>query len=127
MFLSWLLINTKQNYWLTELEIAEFVWVIKKIHYLVKLSKHKLMIQTDHSTIVNIVKQRSIISTTSTMWMNLKLVRASQFLYWFNLNIRHKPEKENIIPNTLSCLANTNIGKLPRDYNKLDTLATINI
>lgn len=104
MFLSRFLADAERNYWPTELEIAGFVWVVKK---------------TDHSAIVDIVKQRSIVSTTSTMQMNLSLVRASQFLCQFNLDVRYKPGKENIAPDALSRLASTNTGKLTKECVKI--------
>lgn len=127
MFLSQLLTDAKQNYWPTELEIAGFVWTMKKIRHLVKLSKHKVVIQMDHLTIVDIVKQHSVVFTTSTIQTNLRLVRVSQFLCRLNLNLCYKPGKKNIVPDTLSQLASTNTGKLLRDYNKLDALSTIDV
>ena len=127
MFLSRLLTNTERNYWPTELEIAGFMWVIKKICHLVKLSKYKVVIQTDHLAIVDIVKQCSIVLTTLTMRMNLKLVRASQFLCQFNLDIYHKPEKENIVPDALFWLVSANTGKMPKNYNELNVLATVDV
>ena len=127
MFLSQLLTDVEQNYWPTELEIAGFVWVIKKIRYLVKSLKYKVMIQIDHSAIVDIVKQCSIVSITSTIQMNLRLVRALQFLCRFDLGVCHKSGKENIVPDALLQLASTNTGKLLRDYNKLDVLTTIDV
>lgn len=35
LFLSRLLTIAKKNYWSTELKIADFVWVIKKLRHLV--------------------------------------------------------------------------------------------
>lgn len=124
MFLFRLLTSAERNYWPTELKMAGFVWVIKKIRHLIESSKHKVVIQTDHSAILDIIKQRSIVTTTSTMRMNLRLVRASQFLCQFNLDVRHKPGKENIVPDALSRLASTNPSTLPPDYNELDALYT---
>ena len=77
MFFSRLSTDAEQNYWPTELKIAGFIWIIMKIRHLVKLSKHKVVIQTNYSAIVNIVKQHLIVSTISTMQINLRLVRAS--------------------------------------------------
>ena len=61
------------------------------------------------------------------MRINLKLVKVSQFLCRFNLDVCHKPGKENIVPDALSQLVSTNTGKLPKNYNKLDALAIIDI
>lgn len=123
LFLSRLLSPAENNYWPTELEIAGFVWVLKKVRHMVESSKHSIKVQTDHSAILDIMRQNSIVSTTSTMRMNVRLVRASQFLRQFNLDVRHKPGKEHILPDALSRLASLNSDKLlPPDHSKLDAL-----
>lgn len=124
MFLSRMLSEAERNYWPTELEVAGFVWVLKKIRHLVESSKHPTIIQTDHSAILDIMKQSSITSTTSTMRMNVRLVRASQFLRQFPLEVRHKPGKEHIVPDALSRLASTNKSSLSSSHDELDALFT---
>ena len=59
--------------------------------------------------------------------MNVRLVRASQFLRQFRLDVRHKPSKEHIIPDALSRLASTNhdaASSKDDDYSELDVLFT---
>ena len=122
MFLSRMLTSAEHNYWPTELEIAGFIWVIKKIRHLVDSSLH-VIIQTDHSAILDIVKQKSIVATTSTVRMNLRHVRASQFLSQFKqLEVRHKPGKANIVPDALSRLASLDTPKLAPEYDELEAL-----
>ena len=121
MFLSRILTDAERNYWPTELEIAGFVWVIKKVRYLVELSKHKVVIQTDHSAILDIMKQ-TLLVTTSTVRANVRLIRASQFLRQFQLDVRYKPGKEHIIPDALLRLASTNTGSLDKEHGELDAL-----
>ena len=58
--------------------------------------------------------------------MNLRLVRVSQFLQQFNLDVRHKPGKEHIIPDALSRLASTNVGCSDPFHSELDALFTYN-
>lgn len=87
LFLSRLLTSTEQNYWPIELEIAGFVWVVKKVRHIIESSKSNVIIQTDHSVIIDILQQSSVISTTSTMRLNLRLVQASQFLQQFKLDV----------------------------------------
>ena len=60
------------------------------------------------------------------MRLNLRLVRASQFLQQFKLNVRHKSGKEHIIPDALSRLANSNIGTADLSYLELDALYVYN-
>ena len=122
IFLSRMLTSAEKNYWPTELEIAGFVWTIKKVRHLVESSKHAVVIQTDHLAILNIIKQSSITSTTSTMRMNVRLVRASQFLRQFQLDVKHKPGKEHIVPDALSSLASVTKLTLPKDHSELDVL-----
>ena len=125
LFFFRLLTSAERNYWPTELEIAGFVWVVKKVRHIIKLSKSSVIIQTDYSAIINILQQSSITSTTSTMRLNLRLVRASQFLQQFKLDVRYKPGKEHIIPDALSRLASANRHPDP-EHSELDALFTYN-
>ena len=105
MYLSRILTMAERNYLPTELEIAGFVWTIKKVRHMVESSKLPVVVQTDHSAILDIMRQSSITSTTSTLRLNVRLVRASQFLRQFRLEVRHKAGKEHIVPDALSRLA----------------------
>lgn len=101
------------NYWPTELEVAGIVWVVKKIRYLIESSQvPPVIIYTDHSAAVPISRQTTL-TTSSTDKLNLRLVRASQYLSGFNLAIRHKPGKSNIVPDALSRLQG--VEQVPRD------------
>ncbi len=122
LFLSRLLTAAEKNYWPTELEIAGFVWVIKKLRHLVESSRASVIIQTDYAAILDIMQQSSIASTSSTMRMKVRLVRASQFLRQFHLIVRHKPGKEHIIPDALSRLASANNSGHDPEYSELDVL-----
>ena len=121
MFLSRTLTSAERNYWPTELEIAGFVWTIKKVRHMVESSKLPVIVQTDHSAILDIMRQSSITSTTSTLRLNVRLVRASQFLRQFRLDVRHKPGKEHIVPDALSRLASSK-SVLSEDHSELDVL-----
>lgn len=83
---------------------------MKKVRHIIKLSKSSVIIQTNHFVILDILQQSSITSTTSTIRLNLRLVRVSQFFQQFKFKVRHKPGKIYIIPDALSRLANFNIG-----------------
>ena len=56
------------------------------------------------------------------MRINIRLIRASQFLRQFRLDIRYKFNKKYIILDTLSRFINTNKFILFEDYSKLDAL-----
>ena len=60
------------------------------------------------------------------MKMNVKLIRASQFLRQFNLNVKYKPEKKHIISDALSRFVNLNFDKnISSDHFELDALYDI--
>ena len=106
LFLSRLISPAESRYWPTELEIAGLVWVIRKIRYMIESSQHPVRIYTDHGA-SPVISLQTTLHTTSTERSNLRLVRASEYIQRFNLDIRHKPEKANTIPDALSRLANT--------------------
>jgi len=72
------------------------VRVIRKIRHMVKSTEVP-------SAAVPICRQTSL-TTSSTDKLNLRLVRASQYLSGFNLSIRHKAGKANIVLDALSRL-----------------------
>ena len=112
LFLSRLISDAETRYWPTELEIAGLVWVVKKMRHLIEASTHATVIYTDHSAAVSIVRQTSL-NTSSIEKLNLRLVRASEFLQRFRIDVRYKPGKTNIIPDALSRLTS-------RDYKPSD-------
>ena len=104
MFLSRCLNSAEKNYWPTELEIAGIVWVVRKIRHMIESTEcPPTIIYTDHSAAIPISRQTSM-TTSSTDKLNLRLVRASQYLSGFNLTLRHKSGKTNIVPDALSRL-----------------------
>ena len=56
LFLSKLLTSAEANYWPTKLDIAGFVWVLKKQGHMLDSSEHPIRVQTDHSAILDIIK-----------------------------------------------------------------------
>lgn len=70
---------------------------------MVEAFKHDIIIHTDHASATSIARQTTL-STTNTDKLNLRLVRASQYLSQFSLDVRHKPGKQHIIPEALSRL-----------------------
>ena len=72
-FLSRLLINTETRYWSTELKVADLVWVIQKIQHMIESVIKVTIIYTDHSAMMNIVHQLSLL-TTFTEKINLQLI-----------------------------------------------------
>ena len=114
LFLSRQLSSAKTRYWPTELEMAGIIWVVKKIRHLIEASTKSTIIYTDHSAAIDIVRQSSM-NTTSTEKLNLRLIRASEYLQRFRIELRHKPGKTNIVPDILSRLASRSYRSEPED------------
>ena len=104
MFLSKILSSAEAEYWPTELEVACLIWIMRKIRHMVEGAHKPMIVLTDHSSLVDIVRQTKL-STSSAEKLNLRLVRASNYLSQYNMKIRHKPGKLNIVPDALSRLA----------------------
>jgi hypothetical protein len=64
---------------------------------------YKVIIYTDHSETVDIVKQQNFKHATPQR-QNLRLVRASLYLSQFQLDVRQIPGKQNVVADALSRL-----------------------
>lgn len=91
------------HYWPIELEIAGIVWTVQKLCHLIE-GCPAVKIFTDHSPAADILTSK-ILKTSSSVRMNLRLIRASQFLSQFpNIIIVHRPGKDHINADALSRL-----------------------
>ena len=123
LFLNKLLNNVEQNYWSTELKVTNIVWIIKRVKHLIDSKwKFSIIIYTIHSTIVSIFKQTTLI-TFNIDKLNFRLVRVSQYLSNFNIVIRHKSNKSNVIFDVLSKLFN----KLSTQSNVIDKVEILDV
>ena len=105
LFFSKLLNGAEKNYWFTKLKVVEIVWIIKHVRHIIDFIKRSpTIIYTNHSAAMSIFKQTSL-ATFNTDKLNLRLIRASQYLSSFNIVIRHKASKINVISNALSRLS----------------------
>jgi hypothetical protein len=121
VFLSKILISVKKRYWLIELEIVAVVWVVKKLHHMIRAFKHLTIIWIDHSATTSIVKQIKLITSNSDK-LNLRLVWVDMYLSQFDLDIRHKSEKDHVISDALSRLSAWN-----DDEEKITKISNSNI
>ena len=103
LFLSKMLTDGEKRYWLTELEIACFVWAVRKVRHMIEAAEQPTIIYTDHSATLSIARQTTL-TTSSTDKLNLRLIRASQYLSQFRLDVRHKAGKLHFVPDALSRL-----------------------
>ena len=121
LFLSRVINGAESRYWPTELELAGIVWVVRKIRHMIESSAAPTIVFTDHGAALGIAKQTSL-TTSSTDKMNLRLVRASDYLQRFELVIRHKPGKQHVVPDALSRLENSYMNPAAPDIGELDAL-----
>jgi hypothetical protein len=102
--LSKTLTSIEKRYWSIELEVIAVVWVVKKLHHMIKAFKHSTIVWTDHSITATIVKQiKMFISSIDKL--NLRLIRVDMYLSQFDLNVRHKFDRDHIISNISSRLS----------------------
>ena len=89
-------------------------------------STFQIIIYTDYSITINIVKQIKLIFNNINKF-NLRLMRASIYLSQFNINVRHKSNKQHIIFNVLFKLSSdANAKKRTNDFqNDEDTFDVI--
>ena len=77
---------------------------MQKIRYMIKINECLfIIIYIDYSTTISIFKQINFI-IFNTNKFNLRLIKALQYLFNFNITMKHKFNKLNIVLNTLSCL-----------------------
>jgi hypothetical protein len=103
MFLSKELTPAETVYWPTELETAALVFAVKKTRHLVEANDYSTIIHTDHVAVKHVAHATSL-KTASPERANMRLIRASQYLSQFRLDVRYKPGKQNIAADALSRL-----------------------
>ena len=124
MFFSRLLNSVETRYWFIELEFAELIWILKKIRHLVKSTDTITIVYIDHDAALDIAKQTTLI-TSSIDRFNLRLIRASNYVQRFNLDIRHKFEKLHLISDALFRLSTKMSLSFHDENDKLNVLFTI--
>ena len=55
LFLNKVLANAETQYWLTELEVTDLIWLVQKIYHMLKSAEKLTIVYTDHSAILDIV------------------------------------------------------------------------
>ena len=101
--------------------------MLKKIRHLIESFVIITIIYIDHDVALNLIKQIIFIISFIDK-LNLRLIRASNYIQWFDLKIRHKSNKMHIVSDALSRLINFNINsKKFIDEKKLNVLFIINL
>ena len=106
------------------MKITEIVWIFKKTRHIVEAFNNITIIYTNHNVVLKITFQ-IILFTIFTNKLNFRLVRASNYIQRFNLNIKHKSKKQHVISNALFRFVNVNINRSLKkivDEKKLNAL-----
>ncbi|TAQ83100.1 hypothetical protein B7494_g8576 [Chlorociboria aeruginascens] len=105
MFLSRKLNTAEEKYWPTEMEMTAVIWTARKIkHYIESTRCPPVVFYVDHGPLVGASQHSSLTRTTSVSKLNLKLVRASEFLSTLPIKLYYKPGKSHVVPDALSRL-----------------------
>lgn len=56
LFLSRVINGVESRYWLTELELAGIVWVVRKIRYMIEFLSALMIVFTDYGAALGIVR-----------------------------------------------------------------------
>lgn len=92
LLVSKLLSPNEANHWPTELEVAGLVWAVDRT-----------IVYTNHATTPSVVRQTSL-QSLNTDKLKLRLLRSSQYLSQFNLDVRWKAGFDDVVPDALSWL-----------------------
>ena len=99
------------------------VWVVKKIRHLIEavIASRVTIVYTDHFAAIGIIRQSSM-NTIFIEKLNLRLIRAFEYLQRFRIELRHKPGKINIVPDALSRLASRATSDRSEEDSILDVV-----
>jgi hypothetical protein len=117
MFLSKELTAAETTYWPTELETSALVFAVKKTRHLVEANDYPTIIYTDHVAVRHVAHSTTL-KTASPERANMRLIRGSQYLSQFRLDVRYTPGKSNVVADALS--------RLKRVEMKTDIFTVIN-
>jgi len=86
-----------------ELETSALVFAVKKARHLVEANDYRTIIHTDHVAVRHIAHTTTL-KTSSPERANMRLIRGSQYLSQFRLDVRYRPGRDNVVADTLSRL-----------------------
>lgn len=75
----------------------------------------------DHNVVLRIVKSNSLITTLINK-LNFRLIRIFEYIQRFELELRHKLEKQHVVSNALSRLISTNFENNTSTKEELNAL-----
>ena len=108
------------------MKIIEIIWVLKKTRYIVETIFDIIIIYINYDVAIDIAKQTTLIIIFIDK-LNFRLIRTFDYIQRFNLDIKHKLEKQYMMSNVLFKFVNDNTNSLVKnvDENEFDALFTI--
>ena len=82
LFFNKILISTESRYWLIELKTTDLIWLMKRIKHMIEAIKSisQIIIYTNYSTIINIIKQIKL-AFNNINKLNLRLIKVFTYLF----------------------------------------------
>ena len=112
LFLNRLLIDVEIKYWSTELKLTDIIWILKKIRHLIdSFEQRSIVIFTNHDAILRLIKQTNLTIVFIDKF-NLRLIKTFDYIQRFEIELRHKSNKQHIVYDALSRLININIDTI---------------
>ena len=119
LFLSRLFIDSEKRYWSIELKMIELVWVVKRIRHMIESAKKITLIFIDYIANFSIAKQTTLNSENIDKF-NLRLIKISAYFSQFNIDIKYKSKKVNIVSNALSKFSSISSFRNDANMNTLN-------
>ncbi len=103
--------SAERNYNITELEVAGLIWIVRRTHYMIEAFQiSRVIILTNHALLVGVIAKEQFRSSNVNR-LNYRLIRISQYLSQFELELRYKLDKKYILSNAIFRLASRAIFK----------------
>ena len=99
--------------------MIELIRIVRKSRHIIENVKKITVVFTDHVTNVSIVKQTTL-SSENIDKLNFKFVQVLAYFSQFNINVKYKADKINIVLNALSRLLSINAFKNSTNINIFD-------
>ena len=121
LFFNRFLIDVEIKYWSIELKLVDIIWMFKKIKHLIDSFEQRfIVIFTNHDATLKLAKQTSL-TIVFTDKFNLRFIKAFDYIQRFEIELRHKSNKQYIVSDAFSRLININIDTI-FEKNELNAL-----
>lgn len=99
------------QYWPTKLEVARLIWVVRRLHHMIRALLTSTVVWTDHTSTPRLLQQTNLL-TPNTDKLNLRFICAAIYLSQFLLNMKYKFDRDHKIPDALFRLSTKPLAQL---------------